>query len=108
MQEIIDSIIAAEREAKNRLAEVAKSADAVKARADADAAAMIARASEEAAAELKRHADAARLRAEKACLESRKALERRAEALYASMEPLVPGLAKKAARLASTTELEPQ
>lgn len=108
MQEIIDSIITAEREAKSRLSEAAKNADAVKAKADADAAAMVSRAREEAAAELKRHVDAARLRTEETYLESRKALERKAEALYTSLEPLVPGLAETAARLALTTELERQ
>ncbi len=107
MQEIIDSIIAAEREAKLRLSEASKNSEAIKAKADADAGAMISRAREEAAAESKRRTDAARRKAEEEYLEARKALERKAESLYASLEPHVPGLAARAAFLAMKTELEP-
>jgi vacuolar-type H+-ATPase subunit H len=106
MQEVVDSIIAAEQEARNRISEAAKQADAVRAKSDADSSAMISQAKERAAAELKRRVDAARRHAEEEYLEARKKAERKADALYASMEPLVAELAKKAARLAMKTELE--
>jgi vacuolar-type H+-ATPase subunit H len=107
MQEIIDSIIAAEREAKLRLSEASKNSDAIKAKADADAGALVSRAREEAAAELRRRTDAARRNAEEKYLEARRALEHKAESLYASLGTLVPGMAADAARLAMKTELEP-
>jgi len=106
MQEVVDSIIAAEQEARNRISEAAKQAETVRAKADADSSALISQAKERAAAELKRRVDAARRHAEEEYLEARKKAERTADALYASMEPLVAELAKKAARLAMTTELE--
>ncbi len=106
MQEVVDSIIAAEREARNRISEAAKRADAVRAKADADSSALISQAKESAAAELRRRVDSARSHAEEEYLEARKKAERKADALYASMESLVAELAKKAARLAMKTELE--
>lgn len=106
MQEVVDSIIAAEQEARNRLSEASKNAEAVKVKAEADSSALISQAKEKAGAELKRRVELARRRAEGEYLESRQRVEREAEALYASLEPLVVELAKKAARAAMTTELE--
>ncbi|MDX9826348.1 MAG: hypothetical protein RBT73_01260 [Spirochaetia bacterium] len=106
MQEVIDSIIIAEQEARNRLSTTSKNAEAVKAKADADSSVLITKAREKAADELKNRVNQARHRAEEEYLESRKAVERKAEALYASLEPLEARLAQKAALLAMTTELE--
>ncbi|MDD3981013.1 MAG: hypothetical protein RBT72_07195 [Spirochaetia bacterium] len=106
MQEVFDSIISAEQEARNRLSEASKNAEAAKAKADADSSALIFQAKEKAAIELKHRVDAARHQTEEEYLEARKAAEHKAEALYESLEPLVVELAKKAAYLAMTTELE--
>ncbi len=106
MQEVIDSIIAAEQEARNRILEASKNSEAVKAKADADSSALISRARENSAAELKRRVDAARRLAEKEYLEFRNAAERKAEALYSSLESRMPELAENTARAAMTTELE--
>jgi len=106
MQEVVDSIIAAEQEARNRLSEASRNAETVKVKAEADSSALISQAKEKAGAELKRRVELARRRAEGEYLESRQTVEREAEALYASLEPLVVELAKKAARAAMTTELE--
>jgi len=106
MQEVVDSIIAAEQEARKRISEAAKQADLVRVKADADSSDLIFQAKESAAAELRRRVDSARSHAEVEYLEARKKAEKTADALYASMEPLVAELAEKAALLAMTTELE--
>jgi vacuolar-type H+-ATPase subunit H len=106
MQEVVDSIIAAEQEARNRLLEASKKAEAIKAKADADSSALISQAKEKAADELKRRVDAARRQAEEDYLEARNEAERKAETLYVSLELVITELAKSAAHLAMTTELE--
>lgn len=106
MQNLLDTILDAERQAKSRVAEAARISDATKAKAEADAASIISKAKEEAAAEAKEIVDKARRQIQDLMDESRHAMEKDAKDLYLALDPQAHALAETVAGLAMATVLE--
>lgn len=106
MQEVVDSIVATEQEARDLLSKALKNAETAKIQAEIDSRDLVNQAGKRTTVELRRRLDIARRRAEEEYRESHTLEEQKAETLYASLEPLVERLAKEAALTAMTTELE--